>query len=237
MQELYELAPLGHLRSPYHEKFGIPRQSGLAPAATATLTLRPDLGPDSVRDLATFSHLWLTFIFHQVAEQDTRLLVRPPRLGGNEKTGVFATRSPFRPNRLGLSLVELLAIDTASGRVTLTLGGIDLLDGTPVLDLKPYLPFAEALPHARAGFATESPPAKALVIASDCQAAFDALPAPLRALISQTLALDPRPAYHRDPVRSYTCALAGHQITFRADEQHVTLSAIEKDIAQAPEKA
>ena len=153
----FAMTPIGVIESDYPDKFGIPRQPGLAPAARATLALSPPFDdPLAVRGLDAFSHLWLTFVFHHSPVHWTPL-VRPPRLGGNAKIGVFASRSTHRPNRLGLSLVELLEIDTRRG-VRLVLGGTDLVDGTPVLDIKPYLPWAESRPEARAGFAPESPP-------------------------------------------------------------------------------
>ncbi|MGB8712547.1 MAG: tRNA (N6-threonylcarbamoyladenosine(37)-N6)-methyltransferase TrmO, partial [Onishia taeanensis] len=155
--DTFALSPIGRIESDYPDKFGIPRQPGLAPAARARLVLLPPYDdPLSVRGLEAFSHLWLTFVFHHSPERWSPL-VRPPRLGGNAKVGVFASRSTHRPNRLGLSLVELKGIDTDNG-VALELSGHDLLDGTPILDIKPYLPWAEARPDARAGFAPAAPP-------------------------------------------------------------------------------
>lgn len=156
----YSLTPLGVIHSDYPDKFGVPRQPGLAPAARATLVLTPPFNdPLAVRGLFAFSHLWLTFIFHQTPQARGQFtpLVRPPRLGGNQKTGVFASRSPNRPNRLGLSLVRLEAVETQGG-VRLVLGGCDLIDQTPVVDIKPYIPWVEARPDARAGFAPTPPP-------------------------------------------------------------------------------
>ncbi|OBX34266.1 putative tRNA (adenine(37)-N6)-methyltransferase [Halomonas elongata] len=146
------LTPIGHIESDYPDKFGVPRQPGLAEAARASLVLTPPFDdPLTVRGLEAFSHLWVTFLFHLSPERWTPL-VRPPRLGGNTRIGVFASRSTHRPNRLGQSLVELEGIDTDAG-VRLRLRGVDLVDGTPVLDIKPYLPWVESRPEARAGFA------------------------------------------------------------------------------------
>lgn len=197
----YTFQPIGVIHSPFKEKFGIPRQPGLITAAEAELEL---LGAyareEAVRGLEDFSHIWIEFVFHATAAQGWRPTVRPPRLGGNQRVGVFATRSNFRPNPIGLSVVELQGIDTRNG-VRLKLSGIDLMDGTPVLDIKPYLPYADAIPGARGGFAPEPPRA-------DIQVSFTphALAAMaekeatgikgLRQLIEQLLSSDPRPAYY-----------------------------------------
>lgn len=195
----FTLTPIGRIASDYPDKFGIPRQPGLASAARATLTLAPPFDdPLTVRGLDAFSHLWLTFIFHQSPTRWTPL-VRPPRLGGNAKHGVFATRSTHRPNRLGLSLVELVKIETHHG-VTLHLRGHDLVDGTPVLDIKPYLAWAEALPEARSGFAPAPPPSLPVTFSAAAETALLARDDSdsLRNLIRQVLAQDPRPAYHKN---------------------------------------
>ena len=221
LPDAFTLSPIGVIESDYPDKFGIPRQPGLAPAARASLVLAPPFDdPLAVRGLEAFSHLWLTFVFHESPERWTPL-VRPPRLGGNAKVGVFASRSTHRPNRLGLSLVELLAIDTRRG-VRLTLAGADLVSGTPVLDIKPYLPWAESRPEARAGFAPEAPPQLPVAFSDAAHAALaerldgDAL----RELIIQVLAQDPRPAYHRrtqggDHDRLYGVRLRDVDVRFR----------------------
>jgi tRNA (adenine37-N6)-methyltransferase len=197
----FTMTPIGTIASDYPDKFGIPRQPGLAPAARTTLVLAPPYDdPLAVRGLTAFSHLWLTFVFHLSPEpsEPTRWspLVRPPRLGGNAKVGVFASRSTHRPNRLGLSLVELTEVDTRRG-VRLVLAGADLVDGTPVLDIKPYLPWAEARPEARAGFAPGPPPRLPVDYTAAAEAALAerADRDSLRELIIQVLAQDPRPAY------------------------------------------
>ena len=207
----YSLQPVAFVRSPYTQKFGIPRQPGLAPAAQACIEMLPQFDADSVRGLEQFSHIWVQFVFHGTAGAGWQPLVRPPRLGGNRNMGVFATRSPFRPNPLGLSLLKLERVDTA-GRVRLWCGGADLLDGTPVLDIKPYLPFAEARPDAEAGFAAAPP--------SPLQVAWlpgiaETLPPQIRLLAEQSLAQDPRPAYQDEPQRTYRMALAGWELAFR----------------------
>ncbi|UYG08426.1 tRNA (N6-threonylcarbamoyladenosine(37)-N6)-methyltransferase TrmO [Halomonas sp. M4R1S46] len=212
------MTPIGHIASDFPDKFGIPRQPGLAEAARARLVLAPPFDdPLAVRGLEAFSHLWLTFVFHLSPERWTPL-VRPPRLGGNARVGVFASRSTHRPNRLGLSLVELVAIDTSAG-VSLTLRGADLVDGTPVLDIKPYLPWAEARPEARAGFAPEAPAARPVHFTRDAEAALAARTDrdTLRPLITQVLAQDPRPAYRRGAeARVYGVRLRDLDVRFRA---------------------
>jgi len=221
--EHFTLSPIGHLVSDYPDKFGIPRQPGLAPAANARLVLvAPYNDPLAVRGLEDFSHLWLTFIFHQ-SPQRWSPLVRPPRLGGNKKVGVFASRSTHRPNRLGLSLVRLVGIDTQQG-VVLQLQGGDLVSGTPVVDIKPYLPWAESQPDAQAGFAPQAPP---LLAVSFHPSALDTLAqrddsASLYALIEQVLSQDPRPAYKQkgsDSERLYGVRLRDVDVKFRQHQK------------------
>ncbi|SDL41272.1 tRNA-Thr(GGU) m(6)t(6)A37 methyltransferase TsaA [Modicisalibacter muralis] len=228
----FTLSAVGRIVSDYPDKFGVPRQPGLAPAGRAVLHLLPPFDdPHAVRGLDRVSHLWLTFIFHRSPERWTAL-VRPPRLGGNARLGVFATRSTHRPNRLGLSLVELERIET-NGGVRLHLRGHDLIDGTPVLDIKPYLPWAEARPDARAGFAPEAPPRYAVRFASQARAVLaqrsdgDSL----RELIEQVVAQDPRPAYRQGAqARIYGVALRDVDVRFRAEKSEnseVTMRVIE----------
>ncbi|MDG4555115.1 MAG: tRNA (N6-threonylcarbamoyladenosine(37)-N6)-methyltransferase TrmO [Candidatus Competibacter sp.] len=194
---MFQFTPIGFVRSCFREKFGIPRQPGLAPSARATLELSPPYGQAAtVRGLETFSHIWLVFVFHGTPAGRWQPTVRPPRLGGNRRLGVFATRSTFRPNPIGLSAVRLERVAVVGQRVTLHLSGVDLLDGTPVLDIKPYLPYADCLPEATGGFASEAPPHLPVEF-SPAAAAFCATwPADhLRGLIVQILRQDPRPAY------------------------------------------
>lgn len=249
--DAFTLTPIGVIESDYPDKFGIPRQPGLAPAARSSLVLLPPYDdPLAVRGITDFSHLWVTFIFHLSPERSVEKspgqgtenspergltnhpnhwspLVRPPRLGGNAKIGVFASRSTHRPNRLGLSLVELIGIETRGG-VRLHLRGADLVNGTPVLDIKPYLPWAEAHPEARAGFAPQAP--DCLAVAFSDQAEVDLANHPqaaaLRELIVQVLAQDPRPAYRKGgDARRYGVRLRDVDVRFRASstEGHETL--------------
>ena len=194
-----ELQPIGIIHSCFKEKFGIPRQAGLVREATATLELLPPWDrEEALRGLEGFSHVWILFLFHGVAQQGWRPMVRPPRLGGNKRIGVFASRSPFRPNPIGLSAVELGAIERRDGRLLLELRGVDLLDGTPVLDIKPYVPYADSIPDARGGFAGQAPGAGIEVLFSaEAEHFLSALGdgQRLQRLIVQLLEQDPRPAY------------------------------------------
>jgi tRNA-Thr(GGU) m(6)t(6)A37 methyltransferase TsaA len=213
------MSPIGVVHSCFREKFGIPRQPGLVPAAEATVELLPPTNrSEAVRGLAGFSHLWIVFVFHACPEGDWRTTVRPPRLGGNERVGVFASRSPFRPNRIGLSLVRLEEVVLADSGVSLRVSGADLLDGTPVLDIKPYIPYAESIPDAVAGFAPTAPAAPLTVrFAKAAEAAIDArrdLPR-LRELVEQLVALDPRPATRREDGRVFGFRLYDFDVRWR----------------------
>ncbi|MDO2949372.1 tRNA (N6-threonylcarbamoyladenosine(37)-N6)-methyltransferase TrmO [Aeromonas simiae] len=229
----FEIDTLGVIHSPYKEKFAIPRQPGLVRSATARLELLPPYNQaDAVRGLEQFSHLWLSFVFHQTMEQGWHPTVRPPRLGGNERVGVFATRSTFRPNPLGLSVVPLLGVTLEKGGVWLELGAVDLLDGTPVVDIKPYLPYADSLPHARGGFAPE-PPGDLLSVrfhpeAEAVLARRRDLPT-LRTFLSEVLAQDPRPAYKKGKPddKEYGVRLYDMNVRFRIHEPECEITAIE----------
>ncbi len=196
------VVPIGIVHSCFKEKFGIPRQPGLVPESRAILKIQPAFDrPEAFRELDTFSHIWIVFVFHASMKTDWKATVRPPRMGGNRRVGVFATRSGFRPNPLGMSVVRLEAITRHQKQTCLHLKGVDLLDGTPVLDIKPYLPYADSIPEAHGGFAAERP-------ASDIAVCFDpdvrifclekernGYPG-FMTLIEQMLKADPRPAYH-----------------------------------------
>ena len=202
------MKPIGVVESCFGEKFGTPRQSGMVESACGRIVFSDEVDDEACRGLEEFSHLWLVFLFDQVDEEEARWLVRPPRLGGNKKKGVFATRSPFRPNRIGLSLVKFESI----GEGSLEVSGLDLVDGTPILDVKPYLPYVESVPDAKGGFAETAPVRMEVVFQ------FDDLEGGDRRLISEALSLDPRPAYHDDPERIYGCLLAGYEVKWRAEE-------------------
>jgi tRNA-Thr(GGU) m(6)t(6)A37 methyltransferase TsaA len=183
--------------------------------------------PEMVEGLEGFSHVWLSFVFHGCVAQGWRPRVRPPRLGGNQRVGVFASRAPFRPNHLGLSVVELLGIDTGQG-VSLRVRGADLLDGTPVLDIKPYVPYTDAVPEARAGFAPEAPAARLVVRFSDQARAALADDEQLGRLVSGVLAQDPRPAYQADdPQRVYGVRLGDVNVRFRVANGEALVVAVQ----------
>jgi len=230
--DTFEFETIGVVHSPYREKFGIPRQPGLVDV-TSTLELLPPFNrPEAVKGLEGFSHIWVSFIFHGVKQGQWRPTVRPPRLGGNERLGVFATRSTHRPNPLGLSVVRLTGIEAKPGQVLLKLQGADLLDGTPVVDVKPYIPYVDSVPGASAGFAPEPPPADLMVAFSEeAQEVCDRLEAEypgLCTLVRRILEQDPRPAYQADQEREYGFALYDLNIRFRASAGHLEVVAIER---------
>jgi len=206
----YQFQPIGIVHSCFKEKFGIPRQPGLVPAAEGRLEILPPYNRrEAFRALEDYSHLWLVFVFHAALREDWSPTVRPPRLGGNQRVGVFATRSPFRPNPLGLSRAELRGIEYAGQGVNLLLGAIDLLDQTPVLDIKPYLPYSDAITDARTGMPPSCESATLDLTYSARTEAFLAtlerdFATHLRRLIRQILQQDPRPAYlHDNPARRH----------------------------------
>ncbi|MCW8826508.1 MAG: tRNA (N6-threonylcarbamoyladenosine(37)-N6)-methyltransferase TrmO [Gammaproteobacteria bacterium] len=207
----YCIEPIGVVHSCYREKFGIPRQPGLVDAARAVVELDPRFGSrESVEGLEAYSHIWILFVFHETAAQGWKPQVRPPRLGGNKKMGVYATRSMFRPNPIGQSVVKLDFIEYGE-KIKLHLSGIDLLDQTPVLDVKPYIPYVESIPDATAGSFQQAPLATTKVtFCSDALLQleqFDELYPELKRLIEQILEQDPRPAYHKENGREYGIAL------------------------------
>ena len=212
--EMHEMKVIARIRSDFPEKFGIPRQSGLVPQLRAKIVFEPEFrNPDALRGIEGFSHLWLIWQFSAAVRETWSPTVRPPRLGGNERVGVFATRSPFRPNAVGLSCVKLegVAHEEGSGDV-LIVSGADLMDGTPIYDVKPYLPYADAHPEARGGFA----PSPKETVAVDClPELFAALPEGQREALLGVLAQDPRPQYQHDPERVYGMSFGGWDVKFR----------------------
>ena len=228
----HSVSPIGVLHSCFGEKFAIPRQPGLAPAAKGVLEFYPPFNdPAAVQGLEQVSHLWLIFLFHQTLEDKPRLKVRPPRLGGNAQLGVFASRSTHRPNGLGQSLVRLERIEPGF----LHLSGIDLLDGTPILDIKPYLPFVECRNEAYNQIADGPPPKLSVLWQSSAYQQAERhqarLAQPLIALIEQCLAQDPRPAYQAiDTERLYGAPFWGVEVRWR----YLSASAIEVTELQGP---
>lgn len=230
--ESYQIQPIGHVRSCFKEKFAIPRQPALAPAARGTIELlAPYNQPHALAGLEQVSHIWVIFLFHQAQGQQHRLQVRPPRLGGNQRLGVFASRASHRPNSIGQSLVRLERIDS---ECRLHVSGLDLLDGTPVLDIKPYIPFVESVPDAWNRIA-EQPPVLLPVswqadALSSAQGHALRLQEPLVELIEQCLAQDPKPAYQQpEPSRQYGARLHDVNVAWCYPEPgRVLVLAVEK---------
>ena len=211
------LTPIAYIRTEFSEKFGVPRQSGLAGSLRGTIVFEPEYrNADALRGLEGFSHLWLIWEFSANADRgEWQPTVRPPRLGGNERMGVFATRSPFRPNPLGLSCVEIEGIepDTPEGTV-IHVRGADLMSGTPIYDIKPYVKYADCRPHAVCGYVDELKERTLKVTIPSDVAANVADKSVFEALV-ETLSLDPRPSYHDDPERIYGLSFAGMNVRFK----------------------
>ncbi len=230
------LEPIGVVHSCYGEKFGIPRQPGLAPSARSRIEVLPPYDRDEAfRGIEDFSHLWIIFAFHANGRTHWVPTVRPPRLGGNRRLGVFATRSPFRPNPLGLSAVRFEGLRREGKKLYLELSGGDFLDGTPVLDIKPYIPYADRQDEATGGFAQQAPETRLEVRWSEEAtrsleglARNDALA--LKKLVQESLGLDPRPAYIRDD-REFACLLDGWNLRWRIDDQGVQVLCCSEKIA------
>ena len=226
MAEEHKIAVIARIHSDFSTKFGIPRQSGLVPQLQARIIFEPEFRiPEAVRGLEGFSHIWLIWQFSQAVREKWSPTVRPPRLGGNERLGVFATRSPYRPNALGLSSVGLegVELDPELGPV-LYVSGADLMDGTPIYDIKPYAPYADAHPEARGGF-TDQVPRRRLAV--DCPPELlDKVPEGKRAALLGVLAEDPRPAYQNDPERVYAMAFAGLDVKFRVSGGTLTVCGV-----------
>jgi tRNA-Thr(GGU) m(6)t(6)A37 methyltransferase TsaA len=226
MTNPYQMQVIGYIESPYKQKFAIPRQPGLIPEATGKLKLQaPYASETMIRGIEAFSHLWLVFVFHETADKGWSPMVRPPRLGGNTRKGVFATRATFRPNPLGLSVVKLDRVEIHNGAVTILISGIDLLDGTPILDIKPYLPYSDAIADARGGFADAAPETNMTVEFSATAEQFcqqqSAYPK-LQQLIEKVLKQDPRPPYkkQRESEQSYGMTLYNFNIKWTVNGEH-----------------
>lgn len=230
----FATAVIATLHSPFKQKFAIPRQPNLVREARGQLVFHPPCNdPNMLRGLEQFTHLWLLFRFHATAEQGWSPTVQPPRLGGKERVGVFACRSPFRPNPIGLSVVENLGVESIAGELILHVGGIDLLDQTPVIDIKPYLPYADAIVDAKAGFAQDAPGAANRIHYSEqaTQALAenaDRLP-DLEAFITSLLQQDPRPAWRAKPSddKQYGMALYDLNIKWRIESNCIEIVSIQ----------
>ena len=232
MAQTAQVNIIARIRSDFSTKFGIPRQSGLVEELEAAVVFEPEYrNPDALRGLEGFSHLWLIWEFSQARRESWSPTVRPPRLGGNRRLGVFATRSPFRPNPIGLSCVRLLGVDlhTPEGPV-IRVAGADLMDSTPIYDIKPYLPYADCKPQAVGGFASVPKEASLEV---DCPAELLTLvPEGKRAALLGVLAQDPRPQYQDDPERVYGMAFGGLEVRFRVAGDRLTVCQVEPTAGQ-----
>lgn len=219
---------IANIRSDFPTKFGIPRQSGLVEELTAQIVFSPEYRvPEAVRGLEEFSHIWLVWQFSGAVREDWSPTVRPPRLGGNTRMGVFSTRSPFRPNAIGLSCVRLLKVEpnTPEGPV-LTVAGADLMDGTPILDIKPYIPYADCKPEATGGFTDRA--GDFLLHVEFPPALLERVPENRREALIGVLSHDPRPSYQRNPERVYGMEFAGVNVRFRVAEDILTVLDVEK---------
>ncbi len=223
-----QIEPVAYIRTDFAEKFGLPRQSGLVPELKGEIVFQPAYStPDAVRGLEAFSHIWLIWGFHAAEKQPGKgwsATVRPPRLGGNVRVGVFASRAPFRPNPLGMSCVRLDAVITDAQPVRLLVSGIDLLDGTPIYDIKPYIPVADCRPEAAEGYTAATRQHRMQVIFPAELLAV--LPAEKREAAAALLAQDPRPGYADDPRRIYGVCFSGYDIRFRAAENTLTVCSV-----------
>jgi len=228
----FEITPIAYIQSCYKEKFATPRQPGLVTAAKGQIQLIPPFNhPDTVEGLEGCSHLWLQFVFHQCLDQGWKNKVRPPRLGGNKKMGVFATRATHRPNGLGLSVVKLDSIQIEKQSVILNVSALDLIDGTPIVDIKPYIPYSDALTHAQYDFAQLAPKELTVLFSTKAQMALNNQDnsEQLSILIKQVLAQDPRPAFHEvDENRIYGAKLDSFNVNWRylKTDQETTIEVV-----------
>lgn len=217
---------IARIHSDFATKFGVPRQSGLVDALESTVVFEPEYrNMDALRGLEDFSHLWLVWVFDKAVRRDWSPTVRPPRLGGNRRMGVFATRSPFRPNPIALSSVKLAGIEqTAEQGPVLHIRGADLMDGTPILDIKPYIPYADAHPEALGGFAAV-PAGETLEVIIPSEL-LEKIPPKRREALRGVLAQDPRPHYQDDPGRIYGFGFAGMEVKFSVEGTCLTVREI-----------
>lgn len=216
------IQPIGYVRSDFQDKFGIPRQSGRAPSLTARVVFYPPFtSEEAFREIEGFSHLWILFDFSATRKEGFSLTVRPPRLGGNKRVGVFASRSPFRPNHIGLSCVKLEKVERTQDGVSLLVSGADILDGTPVLDIKPYLPLADCIENATGGYSEQGEHHRLQVECSEELLA--QIPKEKRAGLLECLADDPRPAYKNEPERVYGMRFSDFDVRFRVNGEILTV--------------
>ena len=219
---------IAKMHSDFPDKFGIPRQSGLVKELRSTIVFEPKYrNPEALRGIEEFSHLWLIWQFSKAVRDDWSPTVRPPRLGGNTRMGVFATRSPFRPNALGLSSVELLGVEhTEEFGTVLHVGGADLMDGTPIFDIKPYIPYGDSHPEASGGFTSRT--GEFLLEVDFPEELLQRLPAQKQAAALGVLSHDPRPSYQHAADRDYGLNFAGFDIRFQVNEDILTVVEVNK---------
>ena len=218
-----DITPIAHIRTDFGSKFGVPRQSGVVQELRARIVFEPAYrNPDALRGMEDFSHLWLIWHFSEVKQEGWSPTVRPPRLGGNTRMGVFATRSPFRPNPIGLSAVRIVGVDlhTPDGPI-ITVAGADLMDGTPIFDIKPYIAYADSHPDAKGGF-IEGLTDRSVQVVCD-EALLSPLSTDTRKSLLAVLAHDPRPTYQNDPQRVYGMEFAGFNVRFTVAEGVLTV--------------
>ena len=223
-----EIQAIARMKSDFSTKFGIPRQSCLVEELRSTIIFEPEFrNPDALRGIEGYSHLWLIWQFSEAVQKDWSPTVRPPRLGGNTRMGVFATRSPFRPNRLGLSCVKLLNVEaTKEFGTVLHVGGADLMDGTPIFDIKPYIPYGDAHPEALGGFTEHA--SDFLLKVDFPNNLLNQVPSDKRQALLGVLSHDPRPSYQRDPDRVYGLSFAGFDVRFNVKDGILTVVEINK---------
>ncbi|EKO3443367.1 tRNA (N6-threonylcarbamoyladenosine(37)-N6)-methyltransferase TrmO [Vibrio fluvialis] len=230
---MYTIEPIAVIESPYKEKFAVPRQPRLVPSATARVKLLGESNcPEAVRGIEQFSHLWLLFLFDQNLQAGWKPTVRPPRLGGNERIGVLASRSTFRPNGIGMSAVELRGVSKQGDQIYLDLGSVDLVDGTPIIDIKPYIPYSDSIADAQGGYAEAEPEQAEVMFSAAALETLQRLPdgQVQQAVIGEVLAQDPRPAYKKNKpdMKEYAVNLYDLNVKFMVNGNLVTVTAIER---------
>ncbi len=224
----FTVKPIAHIKSDFSSKFGIPRQSGLVDELEAEIIFEPEYrNPDALRGIEGYSHIWILWQFSECADKEWSPTVRPPRLGGNKRMGVFASRSPFRPNSIGLSCVRLLGVEeTENHGHILRVSGADLLDDTPIIDIKPYLPYVDSHPEASGGFALQEK--KGSLEVAFPKHLLSLIPQDKQEALTAVLRQDPRPQYQNDAERIYGLEFAGFNIRFTVDGNLLTVVEVEK---------
>ncbi|MCG6230545.1 tRNA (N6-threonylcarbamoyladenosine(37)-N6)-methyltransferase TrmO [Vibrio furnissii] len=230
---MHTIDPIAVIESPYQEKFAVPRQPRLVPSARARVKLLGEINcPEAVRGIEQFSHLWLLFLFDQNLQAGWKPTVRPPRLGGNERIGVLASRSTFRPNGIGMSAVALRGVSKQGDQIYLDLGSVDLVNGTPIIDIKPYIPYADAIADAQGGYAEAEPELAQVTFSPAALEMLHRSPHGVeqQAVIQEVLAQDPRPAYKKNKpdMKEYAVNLYDLNVKFTVNGNLVTVTAIER---------